>query len=60
MTVTSSNHRSFTELIHDDVELGIHGVAHWEEELTRFDRSYWFEVINLFILEIVDTLASIS
>ncbi|KAF3600210.1 hypothetical protein F2Q69_00036933 [Brassica cretica] len=33
-TVTSSNHRSFTELIHDDVELGIHGVSHREEELT--------------------------
>ncbi|KAF2608319.1 hypothetical protein F2Q68_00046007 [Brassica cretica] len=39
--VTSSNHRSFTELIHDDVELGIHGVAHREEELTRFDRWFW-------------------
>ncbi|KAL0825200.1 hypothetical protein Bca101_048877 [Brassica carinata] len=40
-TVTSSNHRSFTKLIHDDVELGIHGVAHREEELTRFDREFW-------------------
>ncbi|KAF2587871.1 hypothetical protein F2Q70_00040712 [Brassica cretica] len=36
--VTSSNQCSFTELIHDDVELGINGVAHREEELTRFDR----------------------
>ncbi|KAF2600909.1 hypothetical protein F2Q68_00008893 [Brassica cretica] len=25
-TVTSSNHRNFTELIHDDVELGIHAL----------------------------------
>ncbi|KAF3591591.1 hypothetical protein DY000_02023191 [Brassica cretica] len=39
--VTSSNHRSFTKLIHDDVELGINGVAHREEELTRFDRWFW-------------------
>ncbi|KAF2564310.1 hypothetical protein F2Q70_00017083 [Brassica cretica] len=31
----------FTELIHDDVELGINGVAHREEELTRFDRCRW-------------------
>ncbi|KAF3573998.1 hypothetical protein F2Q69_00061790 [Brassica cretica] len=32
---------SFTELIHDDVELGINGVAHRKEKLTRFDRWFW-------------------